>query len=62
MSLEELISNLDLTELRLDYKTLNKCPDLSRHTKLIKLCIAHNEITELENLPPNLKFLRCEYN
>ena len=58
----ELPDDPDITEIDLSGNDLTVCPDLSRYTKLIKLDIGYNELTKLDNLPPNLKILDCYEN
>ena len=51
-----------ITSLDLSNQQLDVLPDLSMYINLIKLNCNCNNLTALDNLPPNLKSLCCCYN
>mgnify|MGYP003346258251 CR=1 FL=1 len=58
----KLPKNLEIEELNICNKGLRECPDLSRYTKIRKLDISSNKITNLDYLPSTLEELNCNYN
>lgn len=61
-SIGELINND--TELIKKYKNFNGIFDMSQvqYKNLIKADLSYNKISDIVNLPPNLKSLYCGYN
>ena len=51
-----------ITELDLSNKGLTKLPDLSIYPNLKKLNCHYNKLTNLDNLPSTLTYLRCSRN
>ena len=52
-----------ITELNISQKVLTQLPDdIDKYTNLQILHCNDNQFTSLDNLPPNLQELYCEYN